>query len=366
MRNLKGKMVAIAGTALLLASCGSTTKVVDVMYYLYTDNYISSVRSSLDSELGKIANVDFTNHDANNVMSTQTEQVNTALSQGTDVLVVNFVDTAAEGAQLDMANAAKAKDTPIIFFNREVTDEAVNAYDKAVFVGTKAEEAGYMQGQMIADYLVAHPETDLNGDGHISYLMIRADKANKEAIYRTQYSVEKGNEYLAAASSTLTLVPSILNTTQNDSSETVAALKTYTYNADWSQAGSYTACQTAIQSATSLTNGDIELVIANNDDSALGAITRLAELGHNTGVTTDPIIPVFGVDATQAAKDKIASKQMTGTVKQDAVAMAKCIAHLVENVVTGKGLITTADRTTYNFDTAAAKIRIPYAPYLGE
>lgn len=44
----------------------------------------------------------------------------------------------------------------------------------------------------------------------------------------------------------------------------------------------------------------IELVIANNDEMALGAVSALQAAGYNK--SGGKIIPVFGVDATDAAK----------------------------------------------------------------
>lgn len=87
----------------------------------------------------------------------------------------------------------------MIFFNREVSDAVVNSYEKCAFIGTDAAEAGHMQGQMIADYLLAnYDDVDLNGDGTISYVMFKGQNANPEAEYRTQYAVEDCDAALEA------------------------------------------------------------------------------------------------------------------------------------------------------------------------
>lgn len=56
-------------------------------------------------------------------------------------------------------------------------------------------------------------------------------------------------------------------------------------------------------------NNMIELIICNNDGMAEGAVAALNDKGYNTG---DPAktIPVFGVDATDAAKKLIADGKM--------------------------------------------------------
>ena len=79
-------------------------------------------------------------------------------------------------------------------------------------------------------------------------------------------------------------------------------------------------------------NNMVELVIANNDEMAIGSVTALQNAGYNKEGAT--VIPVFGVDATDAAKDAIAAGTMTGTIKQDAEGMANTIAQITANYLT--------------------------------
>ena len=109
----------------------------------------------------------------------------------------------------------------------------------------------------------------------------------------------------------------------------------------------------------------IELVICNNDGMAEGAISALNDKGYNFGDGTSTTIPVFGVDATDAAKQLIADGKMTGTIKQDAEGMAEAIAFLTQNVAEGKAVMDGTD--SYNIsENVSNKIYIPYAAYTGE
>ena len=104
----------------------------------------------------------------------------------------------------------------------------------------------------------------------------------------------------------------------------------------------------------------VELVIANNDDMALGAISGLQSAGYNNG--TGKTIPVFGVDATEAAKDAITKGQMIGTIKQDADGMATAITTIVDNILTDKTALDGLDK----FDVVGTwRVNIPYQTYLG-
>jgi len=110
--------------------------------------------------------------------------------------------------------------------------------------------------------------------------------------------------------------------------------------------------------AYSLTEGSIELIIANNDDQALGAIEAMNELDFNTGVEGAGYIPVFGIDATAQAREAIAAGKMTATVLQDAEGMAECIVELINNVAYGRDVKDTLG--LHNVDSGVAKIRVPY------
>ena len=114
----------------------------------------------------------------------------------------------------------------------------------------------------------------------------------------------------------------------------------------------------------------IELVICNNDNMAEGAISALEAAGYNTGAEGSKTIPVFGVDATDAAKELIASGKMTGTVKQDAEGMAAAIAAVVkangEGSTMADAIAATAslNDTMYSVaDGIANKLFVAYAAY---
>ena len=112
-------------------------------------------------------------------------------------------------------------------------------------------------------------------------------------------------------------------------------------------------------------NGNmVEMVIANNDDMALGAISSLQTAGYNLGDGESKVIPVFGVDATDSAKQLINEGKMTGTIKQDAEGMASTILNLVSSVQGGGELMDNT--SSFNVDEGVAKIRVPYATYTGE
>jgi methyl-galactoside transport system substrate-binding protein len=191
---------AVLAQSVLMTSCmGRQENDVHVFYYNYSDTYVTGVRAALETEW--MANqLSYQNYDGNNNQTTQTEQIKTAITKGAGVILVNLVNTGSADAASTVVDAARGADIPVIFFNREVPDEVVKSYEKCVFVGTDAAEAGHLQGEMIGEYLLAHYDrVDLNGDGVISYILFKGEEGNNEAIYRTQYAVEDANRLLSEA-----------------------------------------------------------------------------------------------------------------------------------------------------------------------
>ena len=304
---------------------------VAVFYYTYGDTYISSVRTALDAAL-TAAGVSYQDYDSNNSQTTQTEQVTTAITQGAKVLVVNLVDTGSDDAAKNIIQQANG--VPVIFFNRSVSEEAVTSSGTNVFVGTENYDT-----------------LDLNGDGVISYVMFKGQEGNAEADARTQYGQEDADAILTGAGKQALSFYDSANSNRYLVDQTGA----------WSSAAA-TEYMGTILSQYSEANGNmIELVIANNDEMAIGAITGLQNAGYNK--EGGKVIPVFGVDATDAAKAAIAEGTMIGTIKQDAEGMANTIATIAGNYLNSKDAFEGVDAANV---VGTWRVNIPYGTYTGE
>ena len=362
MKKTLAIILAIVMMVSLLAGCGDkpaptpdpagSSLNVAVFYYDFSDVYISSVRNSMNSQLDALG-VKYNNYDGASNQSQQTDQINTAIANGANLLIVNIVETSSPDAAQNAVEAARTAGIPIIFFNREVSNDVVNSYEKCAFVGTDAPEAGHMQGKLIGEYLLANYDAvDLNGDGVISYVMFKGQEGNAEAEARTQFGVEDANAVLTAAGK-----PELVY---------YNASATDKYLVD--QGGKWSAqaandYMSSILPEYSEANGNmVELIICNNDGMAEGAVSALQGAGYNTG--DGKTIPVFGVDATDSAKQLINEGKMTGNIKQDAEGMASTIVNLVSSVKNGGNLMDNT--SSFNVDEGVAKIRVPYATYTGE
>ncbi len=324
-----------------------------VFYYNYADVYISSVRAELDAKLEE-AGISYTNYDGASNQATQTDQINTAVTSGANLLIVNIVDNATPDAAQSAVDLAMSNEIPIIFFNREISADVVNSYDQCAFIGTNTQEAGMLQGDLIGDYLVENFETvDLNGDGTISYVMFKGQEGNPEAEYRTQFAVENANVKLVEAGQ-----PELAFFEEGN-----ADMYYVDQGGNWSAQAANDYMVTFLSQYSEANGNMIELVIANNDGMAEGAITALNTAGYNTGEEGSYTIPTFGVDATETAQQLIADGKMTGTIKQDAEGMAESVAIFARNVQAGEDFMANTDSLIIDAD--ATMVRVPYSVYTG-
>ena len=182
--------------------------------------------------------------DASQSQLTQNEQVKSLIDKGCDVICVNLVDRTEPTTITDLA---ENNNVPIIFFNRELVAEDLERWTELYYVGADASESGTLEGELAADAFKTDSSMDKNGDGICQYVVLEGEAGHQDSIVRTEYSVntmaEKGVE-------TEKLGYAIAN---------------------WNRA------QAQTKTAAMLTQFDnkIELIIANNDDMALGAIDAL-------------------------------------------------------------------------------------------
>lgn len=312
----------------------SSDKKIAVLYYQYSDTYISTVRKEVN-KLFEGYNV--LEYDGQNDQAKQNDQIDTAIQKGVDLLLVNIVDVGAAPTVIDKAKSANV---PVIFFNREPSDGNVYAsYDKARFVGTRIQEAGEIQGDLIAKYWKEGGH-DRNQNGKLDYVLLHGGIDNAEAVARSEYAVK----------------------TLEESGIEVNKIAEQIANWDGGQA------QQAMEAWLAKDADNIDVVISNNDTMAIGALTALQSAGLNKPDQEEKFdiakfVGVFGVDAVEDAKVAIKKGTMTGTVKQDPELMAKAIKALSVNALEGKEFI---EGTEYEYDDSKIAVRIPYLPYTAE
>ncbi len=305
----------------------STSKAnIGIFIFKLDDVYIHSVSEAIESALENKAI--FTTFDAKNEQNTQTEQLNTFLSQHVDAVAINLVDIKESQKIL---NIVQKKNIPVIFFNKEPNLNILKAYPQARYVGTEPIQAGLLQGEIIANLWKTHPEFDRNKDGTCHFIMYQGGLDNPEALFRTRSSVQRARE---------------LGINMQQIGDTLIC--------DWDATCAYGSTKLIFESF----KDEVDFIISNNDDMAIGAILALNEYGFNKEGGT--YIPVVGVDAIEKARSAIRAGSMHGTVLQDAQAMGNAVATMLLNASQKKPLLRNLK---YTWDESGLAIRIPYKTY---
>lgn len=227
----------------------------------------------------------------------QNDQVARFMDKGYDAVCVNLVDRTDASVIIDKAKNANV---PVIFFNREPVAEDLARWDKLYYVGANAEQSGLLQAELVIDTLGENggfKRVDRSEDGVIQYVILEGETGHQDALIRTQVSIEQIQQ---AGFSIEKLGDEIANWNRNQAeSKMKQLLEKYP--------------------------SGIEMVIANNDDMALGALDAINSLGAEL-----PLI--VGVDGMSEALEMIKLKKLGGTVYNDAKGQAERIMQLAYNL----------------------------------
>jgi len=306
-------IVALALAAGLAAvPAQAQTPKLGVAIYKFDDTFMSYVRNAINDNAKGKATLEIV--DSQNAQPTQNDQIDQFLAKKMGAILVNPVDRTAAAAIIDKA---KAKNTPVVFFNREPMPDDMKKWDKVYYVGAKAEQSGSMQGQIAVDYFKSHPKAYKAGDKTIHYIMLKGEPGHQDAELRTTFSVK------AITDAGLKVDKLAEDSAYWDRPKAVEKMKTFLAKF-----------------------GDkIDLVLANNDDMALGAIEALRQEGYNTG-NAAKYIPVVGVDATAPALQALEQGTLLGTVLNDAKNQGKATFDLGLALASGKPASSTSWKLT--------------------
>jgi ribose transport system substrate-binding protein len=245
-------------------------------------NFVSILRSQMEKQLkDKGLNSQFA--DAKGDVSLQIQQVDDFINQGADAIIINPVDT--QGVMPVIAAAQKAN-IPLIFVNRK---PEVKLTGKMAYVGSDSALSGKMEIEALAKRL--------DNKGNIAILM--GALSTEEARQRTK-AVE---DYVKDHPGLKVIQKQSANWQRNE-----AVDKTLS----WLQDGN-----------------DINAIIANNDEMAIGAIMALDQLKKSN-------VLVAGIDGTPDGLQFIMNGKMAVTIFQDAKGQATGAVDVAYDMLSGK------------------------------
>lgn len=280
---------------------------VAVLLYRFDDLYIAEVKRSLEGiQIANKDKVQFTFYDAKGDQSMQNKIIDEIIKDRPDLLLVNIVDIEELRTVVDKI---KQTNIPVILFNREPTSlDPIRSYNKALYRGTDARQSGIMQGKIVVELWNDNKSVvDRSGDNIMQYVMLMGHWDNKDAILRTKYSIQ----------------------TIKDAGIAVEELALRV--ADWDRL----LAKRTIEALFFKYGNRIEVILANNDAMAEGAIEALQNMSYNKGDPKRTIV-VVGVDATTEAQNLINKGSMAETVLQDEYELAEALYLVGMNIASGR------------------------------
>jgi ABC-type sugar transport system substrate-binding protein len=280
---MKHLIIALAASAILMTS--AMAQRIGVTLSAFEHQFLVKVREAM-TEKAKELGVQIQFVEAQGDIGKQLNQIQTFISQGTDAIIVNPVDTTATPKMTKLVTEAGI---PLVYVNLQPAEETL---PKGVaYVGSEEIVSSKLQGEGIAKLL--------NNKGNIVIMM--GELATQAAVLRTE-----GVEKVVAQHPEMKIVgKQTANWRRNEAIDLMN---------NWLVAGT-----------------KIDAVVANNDEMAVGAILALQQAGKDVKK-----VVIAGIDATADALAEMEKGNLDLTVFQDAKGQGKGAVETAVKLIKGE------------------------------
>ena len=324
---MKRLFSVVLALAMLLTAAALAETTIGVNIQEFSNAYLTEMRNGLQKtadELGLTLDI----VDGQSSEAVISNNIDLFLTKGYEILAVNMMNTTGAA---DILEKTSRDGVPVVFFNVEPEADVLAANPGNYYVGAKAEESGVMQGEALISYWNSAEGADRNGDGVLQYVMIMGDPGHQDSILRTEYSVKTITD---AGIQVEEVAKDVANWARADGQDVMARIIA--------------------------AHDDIEAVICNNDEMALGAIEALKAAGYLVDGGT--FIPVVGVDCNAEAKIAIKEGTMYASVFNDAYGQADAVVKLCKLIADGEE--PTSENLGYTMN--GQYVWVPYIPVTTE
>ena len=328
MKKVVSLLLCLVLSLIVFSSCNKDKEyTIDIFICNEANQTDLQLRQSVEYYLSRIEGVTCRFYDAENDMEKQLEQVDEAVKDKSDLLIVQLVQNDDSPESYRVVMKAKDASLPVIFIDRQVEPTAVASYKSlSMFIGYNQDSAADVFSEMVGQYIIDNfSDIDLNGDDTISYIMFRGVIGNIESSKRTISTVTKINGML--------LKEELNELVFYDENSQVSYMAS-----DGKRELAKRYMQDALAAFPFDEDNPIELIMANNDILALGVIEALQEVGYNLGDGESPTIPIFALDGTPDGLDAVKQGLMSGTVYIDQQSIAVQLA-IVVKILANSGTI---------------------------
>ena len=317
---------SLAFTSLLCISSLSNAQnnYINAFYYDISDEFINTLSHEVNTQ-AKDKGYSIKDYNATSSLSLQSEQIDSAFANSNKNFLINLVDPSYATNVID---SVKDDTTKLLFINRMPKKDVLSSYKNAYFIGAKAQSSGAIQADIVHDYIKEHGSLDKNYDGVLNIVLLKGEINHEDTKCRSKAFLEGLDSF------------------------NIKYKVIFEDYANWTFNLGYEAFNRAVDK-----NGldNIELVVANNDAMALGALAWLNENDYNN-LNNGKFIAVVGIDAIKDAIDAINSGKMIGSVCNDAKTMAKIAIDLFSM----PNIDLTKLSKDYNITIDGKVIEVPY------
>jgi ABC-type sugar transport system substrate-binding protein len=299
-------VLALVLGVLVSGAVAAPAPVIGALIRNLDEQFVADYAANL-KVLAQKAGVELKLLDSRSDQATQLDQLNTLLQQGVKYFVI--VPNQTEATE-QMAKAIQAVGGGAAFSNIQPSVAALKVGPNFFLASSPESVAGAIQAQIIDGYFKKNP-AKLGPNKAINAILLLGQLGHPAQKYRTD-AVLAG---LKAKGYTVNII----------------AQDTANWKPD--------EAQQKMDAWISAYGGKFNIVIANNDAMALGAVESLKAAKYVKSDASDGTIltvPVLGVDATQVALKSMSENELYATVLQDSAGQSATAFELALAMATGK------------------------------
>ena len=291
----------VAGFCMQMCACGNTTEQattapkMDTVGICLRQQDAAPVYYDTLIQAIKKAGFGVVIKDAKNDQSMQDQQVRGLLEMDCQLLIVEPVMVTALESVIAQA---KAKNMPLLLIDRQPDKASLDSYDRLFYVGCESSEAGPSQVQLLEQIPM---QADLNGDGIISYMILRGPEDHLDAQVITDGCLLALKRY-----------------------ETELVCTTAT---QWDLESARADCAQAL----SQFGRGIEVIFGNHASLAAGAVQAV----ENRGWVPGQDVYILAVDLDDQLQQLIDKGAVFGTVAPDLQQRVSTVTQIAQTIMDG-------------------------------
>ena len=305
------KLCMLMSMALGLVACDSSqnkdvskippAQIGAVISNIDTNPFLHGIYTNMQKTAAENPQISLQLDVARDSQDTENAQLEAMLNGGAKALIVLLVDP-----KIGTEFAAKMCDrrVPVVYINRSPGAKALQECDIAYYVGPDDRFGGTLQAQVALEKWQEHSEWDKNGDGKIQLAVLEGTPGTPSTRQRADWALAglKFHPEGGLGSDGLDIL--IQEHAKYDEKVAKELVET-----KWLKMPEF---------------DKVEMILAGNDNMALGAATAIEEAGKK--------VPIFAINATPEGLAGVKAGRLQGTVFNDNISMAQISIRMAANL----------------------------------